>query len=70
MFYTYLADDKLSNAKTLFERMDAVGDDVLGFDVPDAIVPMRRKQDIARGVIEKTRSDVANATMLAQFNKK
>jgi len=67
MILTYLADGELSKAKELFERMDAIGDDVLGFDIPDAIVPIRRKQDIARGVIEKTRSDITNAMVLAQY---
>ena len=67
MILTYLADGDLPKARSLFERMDAIGDDVLGFDVPDAIVPIRRKQDIARGVIEKTRSDLTNAIVLAQY---
>lgn len=70
MILTYLANGDLEKARTLFERMDAIGDDVLGFDVPDAIVPMRRKQDIARGVIEKTRSDLTNAIVLAQYDRK
>ena len=67
MILTYLANGDLPKAKELFERMDAIGDDVLGLDIPDAIVPIRRKQDIARGVIEKTRSDVTNAIILAQY---
>ena len=70
MILACLMADDLESAKRLFECMDEMGDDILGLDVPDAIVPIRRKQDIARGVIEKTRSDIANATMLAQFNKK
>ena len=69
MILACLMAGDLERAKRLFECMDEMGDDILGLDVPDAIVPIRRKQDIARGVIEKTRSDVANATMLAQFNK-
>ncbi|MCX6650097.1 MAG: hypothetical protein NT131_00320 [Methanomassiliicoccales archaeon] len=32
---------------------------ILRFDYPDAIVSIRRKQDIARSVLEKTRGDVA-----------
>ena len=31
------------------------------FDYPDAIVPLKHKQDVARGLIEKTRGDVAVA---------
>ena len=69
MVLTYLIDGDIDNARELFDRMDSVGDDVLGFDVPDAIVPVRRKQDVARSIIEKTRSDITNAVMLAQYNK-
>ena len=69
MVLTYLIDGDIDNARGLFDRMDSVGDDVLSFDVPDAIVPVRRKQDVARSIIEKTRSDATNAVMLAQYNK-
>ena len=68
MVLTYLIDGDIDNARELFDRMDSVGDDVLSFDVPDAIVPVRRKQDVARSIIEKTRSDITNAVMLAQYN--
>ena len=67
MVLTYLIDGDIDNARELFDRMDSVGDDVLSFDVPDAIVPVRRKQDVARSIIEKTRSDITNAVMLAQY---
>ena len=67
MVLTYLIDGKVDDARVLFERMEAVGDDVLRFDVPDAIAPIRRKQDVARSIIEKTRSDITNAVMLAQY---
>lgn len=69
MILAYLIDGKVDDARTLFERMEAVGDDVLGFDVPDAVAPIRRKQDVARSIIEKTRSDITNAVMLAQYKK-
>ena len=69
MVLAYLIDGKVDDARVLFERMEAVGDNVLGFDVPDAIAPIRRKQDVARSIIEKTRSDITNAVMLAQYKK-
>ena len=67
MILTYLIDGRIDDARALFERMETVGDDVLGFDVPDAIAPIRRKQDVARSIIEKTRSDITNAVMLTQY---
>lgn len=69
MILAYLMDGRLEDARNLFERMEELGDEILGIDVPDAIVPVRRKQDVARSIIEKTRSDIANAVMLAQMKK-
>jgi translin len=34
---------------------------IMRFDYPDAIISIRRKQDIARSVLEKTRGDVSMA---------
>jgi len=34
---------------------------LMTFDYPDAIVPLRRKQDIARSLLEKTRGDLTVA---------
>lgn len=34
---------------------------IMSFDYPDAIISIRRKQDIARSVLEKTRGDVSLA---------
>ena len=66
MILTYLIDGDLGKARELFARMESVGDDVLGFDVPDAIAPIRRKQDVARSIIEKTRSDITNAVIMSK----
>ena len=63
MVLTYLIEGDLGKARELFGRMESIGDDVLGFDVPDAIAPIRRKQDVARSIIEKTRSDITNAVI-------
>ena len=66
MVLNRLSSDDLEGARYLFGCMEEIGDEVLGFDVPDAIVPLRRKQDIARGVIERTRSDVTNAIVISR----
>jgi len=59
-----LMNGRIDNAKRVFEQMDEVCDCVLGFDVPDAILPVRRKQDIARSVMERTRTDITNASLM------
>lgn len=54
----------LAAAQTIFGRMEEMGDALLSLDVPDAIAPIRRKQDLARGVIEKSRTDLATALIM------
>jgi len=64
MLLARLMCNDLDLAKSIFDRMESVCDQVLSFDVPDAILPIRRKQDIARSVMERTRTDIANAMIM------
>jgi translin len=64
LLLTRLMASDLNGAKDLFSRMEEVSDTIMIFDVPDAIAPIRRKQDAARGIMEKTRSDMTAATMI------
>ena len=57
-----LAGDK-KNAEYLFKRMETICEAVMSFDVPDAILPIRRKQDVARSVTEKTRTDLVYSSL-------
>lgn len=63
---TLLTAGDLDSARYYFGRMEEIGDEVLGFDVPDAIVPIRRKQDVARGILERTRSDITTAVVMSK----
>ena len=60
---TRLMESNLESAKALFSSMDELCEGLMVFDVPDAILPIRRKQDVARGLLERTRSDLLNATL-------
>ena len=60
---TRLMESDLESAKGLFMAMDELCEGLMVFDVPDAILPIRRKQDVARGLLERTRSDLLNATL-------
>lgn len=60
---THLMESDMDTAKELFSVMEIMCEGLMMFDVPDAILPIRRKQDVARGVVEKTRSDLLNAKM-------
>lgn len=56
-----LMKNDIKKAEKLFNEMGTIYEEIMLFDVPDAILPIRRKQDIARSVVEKTRTDLANA---------
>ena len=49
------------SAERYLDIMEEIFLVLMGFDYPDAIISIRRKQDIARSVLEKTRGDVSMA---------
>jgi len=52
----------MAQATRHLENMEDIYDQLMRFDHPSAIVPIRRKQDVARTLIEKTRGEIAVAT--------
>jgi len=52
----------LQTAVKFLKDMEEMYDQLMRFDHPSAIVPIRRKQDVARTLIEKTRGEIAVAT--------
>jgi translin len=69
MVLSLLISDDVPKAERLFMDMEEMFHTIMMFDVPDSILPIRRKQDIARGVIERTHTDVANAVIAAKIRK-
>jgi len=64
---TSLMSGDLSRAVTTASDMEQIFHAIMMFDIPDAILPIRRKQDIARGVMERTRADVTNAAVMSKI---
>ena len=64
---TSLMYEDIGRAMSVFSKMEAIFHTIMMFDVPDPIVPIRRKQDIARGVMERTRTDVTNAVLASKM---
>lgn len=67
---TALRDGNVSDASHFLERMERILDALMRFDYPTALVALRRKQDIARSLIEKTRGEVAVAARSHELSKK
>lgn len=66
LLLTHLMNSEIDAAKVLFTQMEKISDWIMMFDVPDAILPIRRKQDIARSIMERTRTDITHATMMSK----
>jgi len=50
---------KVERANSLLEKMEDIFSELMRFDYPDAILPIKRKQDVVRSLLEKTRGEVA-----------
>jgi len=54
--------DKVAEAERVLKTMEEIHEFLMGFDYPDAILSgMKRRQDMVRGVLEKTRGDLTTA---------
>ncbi|MDR2699025.1 MAG: hypothetical protein LBB30_05055 [Candidatus Methanoplasma sp.] len=67
---TSLMSENVPYAVSVFSEMESVFRTIMLFDIPDPVLPIRRKQDIARGVMERTRTDITNAMMMSKLTKK
>jgi len=56
-----LRQGKMEKATSYLEMMEEFFKVIMRFDYPDALVSIRRKQDVARSLLEKTRGEVAVA---------
>ncbi len=60
----------MEGANHFLESMEEIYDELMRFDYPTALVAIRRKQDIARGLIEKTRGEVVVAVRESELQKR
>jgi translin len=57
-----LREDEVDYAESLLEFMEEILEELNSFDFPNALIPnLRRKCDVARSLIEKTRGDITSA---------
>ncbi len=65
-----LKSGNLSEAGRFLDRMEDIFVALMRFDYPDAVLAIRRKQDVARAVLEKTRGDLAVAVSARSLEQK
>jgi translin len=57
-----LRKEKIQHAEQLLQFMEEILEGLQGFDFPNALIPdLRRKCDVARSLIERTRGDLTAA---------
>lgn len=61
MVLDQLSEGNVEKARELHEKMEEIKNMIMDFDYPNAILPIRNKQDIARNLVEKTRGDITNS---------
>ncbi len=54
-----IRDSELSRAEAYLGLMEQLYDFIINLNYTDGVLPLRRKQDVARALIEKTRSELA-----------
>lgn len=65
-----LQEGDIPGAARFLEDMERILDALMRFDYPTALVALKRKQDVARSLIEKTRGDVAVAAQGQELARK
>jgi translin len=65
-----LKEGRVEKADHYLDKMEDIFSALMRFDYPDAILPIRRKQDVVRSLLEKTRGEVAVATSTRRLHVK
>jgi translin len=58
-----MLNGKFESAHGILDIMEDIYDAILRFDYPSSLVPIKRKQDVLRTLIEKTRGELAIASV-------
>jgi len=67
IFLRQLMEDDIEEAKKTLKLMEEFFSALMTFEYPDAMVPSRRKQDVARGVVEKSRGELVLAIQMRRL---
>ncbi len=65
-----LRREKIKNLNNILEKMENLYDIIFSLDYPKSITQdLRRKTDVARGIIERTRGDLSLSLQINKLNK-
>ena len=66
----FIREGNNAKADEYLKMMENIYDAVIRFDYPSALVPIRKKQDMIRGLIERTRGELAIASCEKRISEK
>ncbi len=58
----FILEGEALKANEYLNHMDKIYDAIMSLDYPSGLIPIKRKQDMVRGLIEKTRGELAVAS--------
>lgn len=58
----FIRNDKSKKADECLSMMEEIYNVIIKFDYPSGLIPIKKKQDMVRGLIEKTRGELAVAS--------
>ena len=53
-----LKEGKIAEVESIMEKMEEICDKLMEFDYPSGLIPIKRKQDVAKKLLEKMRGDI------------
>lgn len=68
-FLSRLMKNEIGPAKDLIDEMENFFSMLMNFDYPEALINIRRKQDVARNLLEKCRGELVLATQMKRLGE-
>jgi translin len=69
VFLHRLMKDDVSGAESMLKKMENFFSILMTFDYPDALIATKRKQDVARSLVEKCRGELILSAQMSQLRK-
>jgi translin len=66
----FILEGKAEKANEYLQHMDQIYDAIMRFDYPSALVPIKKKQDMVRALIERTRGDLVVSSCEQRIHEK
>ena len=66
----FMLEGNTMKANEYLQHMDQIYDAIMSFDYPSALIPIKKKQDMVRSLIEKTRGELVVSNCERRINER